>query len=348
MKRAVVEAPRELAIYDLPDPEPGPDDVLIRVAVALTCGTDLKLFRRGHPKFPFPRPLGHEFVGVVEAVGDTARDAAAERGIVPGAKIVSAPTGPCDACVYCELGHPNLCVDISETMVWGAFGGKLLLPRRVWSHNAYPVPDGLQDAEAAFLEPLSCCVYGASQLQIGGGVRTAVVIGAGPIGLLFARVLAIEGLEVIVLGRHGSRLDAARAMGITEVVDVDAADPVAAVRERTDGLGACIVVECTGRKDVWEMAPDLVRKAGQVLLFGGCPGGTKVEFDATRIHYDDLVLRGAFHYTPAAVKRSLELLASGKVRTEPLLSGRRTLAQLGETLAALERGEGVKYAITPD
>lgn len=347
MRQALLTGPRSLSLQQVPLPEAGADGVLMRVHLALTCGTDLKMFRRGHPKFPFPTPLGHEFVGEVVEVGDLVVEETRARGLVPGARIVSAPSGPCgDGCAYCRRGQFNLCETLTSTMVFGAFGEFLRLPPRIWRHNAFPVPDGLTEAEAAFLEPLACCVHGVSRLQL-EDAETAVVIGSGPIGLLFAKLLSLNGLKVTLVGRHASRLEAARQMGIMQVMDANRADPIETIRRQTGGLGVCLAVECTGRPEVWERSPELVRKGGEVMLFGGCPSGTRVSYCATRLHYDELTLRGAFHYTPTAVRQALDLLSSGKVKVTPLISGERPLDQLPDVFATLERGEGVKYIIRP-
>jgi L-iditol 2-dehydrogenase len=333
-------APGELACVERAVPEPGDGELLVRVHVALTCGTDLKLWQRGHPKIPFPAPLGHEWAGRVVAAGPGVV------GWAPGDRVVALPTAPCGDCAYCLRRLENLCAHLFEQPAFGAYGEFLLLPRQVVARHAFRIPDGLDDEMAAFLEPLACVAHGASRARLGG--RTVAVLGDGPIALLFVQVARLAGADRIVcIGRHANRLDVARAVGADLAVDATRTDFEAVVRETTDGLGADTVVECVGRPEAWVEALGLARKGGEVLFFGGCERGTRVPLDAERIHYDEVELRGAFHYTPDAARRAYEWLRDRRVRTEPLVSDRVGLDDVPAALERVRRREVLKVAVRP-
>lgn len=342
MRQGVVTAPGKLELRDVPVPEPAPGEIVARVDVALTCGTDLKIYRRGHPKFPLPTPVGHEFTGTVARVGE---------GVTrfrEGDPILAVPSGPCGACPPCRFGLENLCDAIGPpNLAVGAFADCIRIPAHVVRRNVFHRPKGLDLYHAALLEPLSCVVAGVARLDL---VRrhTVLVLGAGPIGLLFVALLKQRGVpRVVVLGKRLARLAAATAMGADAVIDLDATDdPVAAVRELAPG-GACTAVECVGRPSAWTLAMRCVRKGGEVLFYGGCPAGTEVAMDTRRVHYDALTLKGEFHFTPSDVRLSLDLILRGALPLHTLISGELPLARLPEAFSRLLEGNCLKLAIVP-
>lgn len=341
MKGHLLTAPGRIELRELPSPVPGPGEMVVRIAAALTCGTDLKAWRRGHPKIPFPSPFGHEFSGIVSAVGEGVR------AFSPGDPVMAVHSAPCGGCFYCRAGQENLCDSIMDSKVLGAFAEEILLPAHIVARNVFPKPESLSFEEAAFLEPLACVVHGARIQPLRAG-ETVLVVGAGPIGLLFLLLARARGARVIVAGRQPARLELARRLGADRTLDAAGEDVFARVAELTEGRGADQVIECTGLLDVWEATPRLVRKGGRILLFGGCPAGTRVAFDTGRLHYDEITLQGAFHFTPAAVAEARELLTEGAVDVSPLLSGRLPLEEVEKALHALHGGEGIKYAIVPE
>lgn len=342
MKVYTLIAPGVIECVEQPSPRPGPGELLIDIRAALTCGTDLKTYRRGHPKIPLPSPFGHEFSGTVAAVGQGVD------GFAPGDAVMAVHTAPCGECFYCRAGQENLCETIMDTKVLGAFAEQILLPAHIVARNVYPKPEALSFAEAAFLEPLACVVHGAltQPLRVG---ETLAILGAGPIGLLFLLLARARGVgRVAVVGRQAERLRLARELGADLVVDVERNHALPLVRELTEGRGADQVIECAGQPEVWEATLGLARKGGRVLLFGGCPAGSEVRFDTGRLHYDEIRLDGAFHFTPAAVAEARELLVSGVIKVSPLISGRYPLAELEQVLKRLLAGEGLKYALVRD
>ncbi len=342
MRQAVLTKPGSLELRELPRPDPAPGELVVRVELALTCGTDLKTYRRGHPKLPLPTPLGHEYTGTVAAVG------AGVTRFREGDPIVAAPSAPCGECGPCRRGLENLCDRIDgTTMAWGAFADYIRIPAHVVRRNVFPRPVGLDLRQAALLEPLACVVAGVERLDLVGR-DVALVVGAGPIGLLFAALLKRRGVpRVIVAGRRAARLDAARALGADEVIDLTAEPDLGPALRGRAPEGACTVVECVGTPDAWVSAVGVARKGGEVLLYGGCAAGTKVPIDAHRVHYDALTLKGAFHFTPTDVRQSLDLLVRRALPLERLVSETYPLDRIQAAFDALQGGETMKLAIVP-
>jgi L-iditol 2-dehydrogenase len=200
---------------------------------------------------------------------------------------------------------------------------------------------------AALVEPLACAVHGVEETDPQPG-ETVLVLGAGPLGLLLVRCAALAGARVLVVGRRENRLRAARELGAVDVLDERSdTDPVPWVRSHTGGRGADRVIEAVGQPAAWEQAIALVRKGGTVNLFGGCPAGTTISVDTSRLHYDALTLLGTFHHTPQTIRRALELLAEGKVPAELLIERRAQLDELPALLPELARGGGpLKVAVS--
>jgi L-iditol 2-dehydrogenase len=274
MRGHVLVRPGTIELRALPRPRPDPDGVVVRVRAALTCGTDLKAYLRGHPKFPMPTLFGHEFAGDLAELG------AEVRGLHEGDAVMAVPTAPCGACYHCDRDQENLCAQVMDTMVLGAYAEYIKLPGSIVRTNLYAKPPGLPYAEAALLEPLACVLHGLSQVRL-RPADTVVLIGAGAIALLYLLFLRARGhAPVVVAARSAARAEQAAALGA--VVLRTAADAARApVLELTHGRGADVVIECTGQVAVWELAPQLARRGGQVVLFGGCPTGRMVRFDPT-------------------------------------------------------------------
>jgi L-iditol 2-dehydrogenase len=341
MQAYVLQRPGVIELQHVPRPEPEPAGVVVRVRAALTCGTDLKAFVRGHPKFPMPTPFGHEFAGEVAAVGRGVR------GFREGDAVMTAPTAPCGACYYCRREQENLCPQVLGTMVLGAYAEYVRVPGHVVRTNMYHKPDGLPFAEAALLEPLACVLHGLGQVVVRPD-DTVVLIGAGAFALLHVLALRSRGVERVVVVTRGERRAAeARRLGADPVITGGVEHAVERVQALSEGRGADVVIECTGQVAVWERAPALARPGGQVVLFGGCPAGSFVHFDTGRLHYDEVRVVSPFHFTPRDVHAAYELLGDGAFPAAALLSGSYPLTELGTALTRLQRGEGAKYVILP-
>src|SRR5690242_12336286 len=209
MQAAFLEAPGRLVVRDMPEPEPGLGAVVIRVRTALTCGTDLKAYTRGHPKMPMPTRFGHEYAGEIVAVG------AGVTGWAVGEAVMGVQTGPCGACYWCARGQEELCATIMDRAVWGAYAEYLELPDFIVRQNLYRKPADLPFAEAALLEPLASVMRGQRALDLRPD-DTVLIIGAGPIGALHLIALRAAGVQAVhVSGRHAGRLALAAALGAT-------------------------------------------------------------------------------------------------------------------------------------
>ncbi|MFA5352645.1 MAG: zinc-binding dehydrogenase [Thermodesulfovibrionales bacterium] len=329
--------PGVLELREVSTPEPSEGEVLVKIRAALTCGTDLKAFHRGHPMIPMPGVFGHEFSGVVAAVGKGVE------GFREGDEVMAVHSAPCLDCPYCRKELYNLCERIMETKVLGGFAEYILLPAHIVGQNLFHKPPALGFEEAAFLEPLSCVVHGISSLPIKKGDRV-LIMGTGTIGLLHQTMAKLMGAEVIITGRKREKLETARSLGADWAVQAD--ELPEAIADLTNGLGADYIIECTGQLEVWESSPSYIRKGGTIVLFGGVKGGTSACFDTYRLHYHEITLRGSFHFTPADVKTAYHLLKE-TVHVSPLISGSYPLRDLPLALANLSQGKGLKYAIIP-
>ena len=327
---------------DVPTPEPGPGEVLVRIEAALTCGTDVKSYKRGHPTLfkTMPSPFGHEFAGEIEAVGEGVGDWR------PGMRVVAANSAPCNRCYYCKVGDQSMCEELE--FLNGAFAEYIVVPSRIVDQNLFEIPNGVEFSRAALLEPLACAVHGVVRTPIELG-DTVAVIGAGQIGLMFVRLATERGARVICVDKSPDRLAVARKLGAEETIEAaDGVDTIAAVREWTlEGRGTDVVIEAVGLPALWEQALQMVRKGGEVTLFGGAPSGTSIQVDTLLLHYSQITIRGIFHHTPHTVQTAFDLLRSGRVDPEPFISGVRPLEDIVAALESHGRQEGIKYEIRP-
>jgi L-iditol 2-dehydrogenase len=340
-RQAVLVEPGRIELREAVAPHPSPGELLIQIRCALSCGTDLKTFLRGHPMWKPPMAFGHEFSGTVAEAGEGVT------AFRPGDEIMAAPTAPCGTCFFCQHSQENLCDDAVGRMVHGAYADLLLLPAYVVATNTFHKPADLPFEEAALLEPLSCIVHAQAMARPDRG-ETAVVLGAGAFGVLHMLALKAAGLrEVVVVGRGANRLKWAAEMGADRVVDAQSVDAAAEIARLNGGFGPDLVIECTGHVEGWEDALARVRRGGRVVLFGGCPAGTAVSIDTRRMHYDNLTVMAPFHFRPRDVKRAYDLLKARTLRAGAIVNARMRLAELSEVFQMLERGAVLKCAVIP-
>lgn len=340
MKGVVYLSPGQIRYQEVETLMVGPGELLIRTRAALTCGTDVKTFRRGHHLMRPPMVFGHEFAGDVVEVG------VGVSGWVQGARLVAANSAPCGTCFFCRRGKENLCEDILFN--WGAFAEYVRVPARIVQCNVYEIPPRLQYEEAALLEPLACVVLGNEAADIAEGDTVVIAGGGGPIGLMHLQLARRSGAaQVVVIDLSESRLALARELGASHTVNPAHTDPLAAVKALTEGRGADVVIEAAGVPDVWSMALKLVRKGGTVVLFGGCPSGSEVLLDTDSVHYGELTIKGVFHHTPRTVARALELLSDGSVNASALITERLPLSDTQRALEMVIAGEAIKVALFP-
>jgi L-iditol 2-dehydrogenase len=336
---ATLVAPRRIELREEAVPHPPEGGIVVRVRASLTDGTDLKAYRRGHPKMPMPTRFGHEFTGDVAAAG------AGVDGLRAGDAVMCAHTAPCGRCFWCERDEEELCERLMPEMLLGAYADYVAVPARVVARNCFAKPADVTYAEAAFLEPLSCVVHSVASLAPRRGAQVAV-IGNGAFGILHALLLQREGALPVLIGRRAERSALARELGI-ETIEADVARGCDELRARTDGRGADAVVECTGSADVWERAPEFVRRGGTVSFFGGLPEGTRVSFAASRLHYDEVRLTSPFHFAPRDVRRAYDLIASHAFPLERLISRTYRLGEIASAFDDLDAGRGMKVLFEP-
>ena len=340
---AVLVEPGHIELQEERRALPQPGAILVRVRAALTDGTDLKTYRRGHPQMPFPTRFGHEFSGDVVAVGEDVQNFSV------GDAVMSTHTAPCGSCFWCKAEQEELCERVMPEMLLGAYAEYIEIPKRVVERNCFLKPPSLSYQEAAFLEPLSCVVHSVETLVFVGGkqsLRTAAIMGDGAFGVLHALVLRERGVRPLLIGRRAERLEVARAYGL-DPIDARMDDVPAVIRGRTDGRGADAVIECTGTQTAWEQAPAHVRRGGVVSLFGGLPSGSTVMFSAERLHYDEVRIISPFHFTPRAVRAAHDLLTSQRFDLLPLVTHTYPLTRISDVFRRLDAGEGMKACIEP-
>ena len=342
MQAAVLYGPSQVAVETLPVPDIGSGDVLVRVAAATTCGTDLKVYLQGrHARMLTPPSVfGHEFSGTVAAVGTQVQ------GFEPGMRVASNNSAPCERCYYCARGQPNLCDDL--VFINGAYAEYIAVPQRIVRANLLHLPDDLSFPVACIAEPLACVLH-CLDLAVFVAGDTVVVNGDGPSGLMLAAMARRRGARVILCGRAPQRLRVARQFGIEWLVNyAEVPDQVQAVRALTeDGRGVEVAIEAVGRPDVWETTTAMVRKGGQAIFYGGPPSGTSMHVDAPALHYDQITLQGVFHNTPAHVAQALEILADRTLPWASLLSTTLPLGRLPEAFELMMAREALKVVIVP-
>lgn len=343
MKAIRYYAPLDIRYEEVEVKEPNDNEVLVKIEAALTCGTDIKTFRRGHPVLikKTPSGFGHELAGTIVQTGKNVI------GFKPGDRVVAANSAPCGKCFYCKKQQYNLCENLD--LLNGAYAEYITIPARIVEKNLLKIPEGLSYEKAAFCEPLANVVHGVERTDIKPG-DTVGVFGIGPIGLMFARLAKLKGAKVIAAGRNPLKLQMAKEFSLAdEVIDLKKYQhPEKIFKSFTeDGRGLDVAVECVGLPEIWETMFSLVRKGGKVHLFGGCKSGTTVTLDTRRLHYDEVQIISVFHHTPQYFRQALSLIADGHVDVTKLITKKMHLSEAKEALLAHERGEAIKVLLTP-
>jgi len=321
MKAAVLYGKEDVRVEDIQSQPLKPGEVRIQIEAALTCGTDLKVFRRGyHAKMIVPPAVfGHELSGVVAEVHSP------ESTVKIGDRVVVANSAPCGECFHCRNQQENICDDL--LFLNGAYAESIVVPARIAQKNLLRLNGRTEFKDAALTEPLACVVQGIEDVKLRAG-QHILVLGAGPIGLMFVALAKHLGCTVTVAGRRAARLEAARKLGADHVIDI------------TDGNNL-ITIEAVGSPKVWEASVHLVRKGGTVNFFGGCPSGTTVTLDTTLIHYSDLTLLASFHHTPRTIRRALEFIEAGVIQAADFVDGECPLSQLPQLFKSMTEGNHV-------
>lgn len=339
MKAAILHGKEDVRVEEIAPRPLQPGELRVRIEAALTCGTDLKIFKRGyHAKILVPPAVfGHELAGVISEVAPltpvlspsggervTGRSGEATAWRV-GDRAVVANSAPCGECFHCRNHQENLCDDL--IFLNGAYAESIVVPARIAQKNTLRLKPETSFKDAALVEPLACVVRGVEDTPLAKG-QHVLVLGAGPIGLMFVALARNLGCDVTLAGRREPRLRAAQRLGASQVIDIgDGHSLVTKIRDATKARFDA-VIEATGKPEVWEAAVHLVRKGGTVNFFGGCPSGTSVTLDTTLIHYSDLTLRASFHHTPTTIRHALEFIEAGVVHAGDFVDGECPLSKL--------------------
>ena len=343
MKAIRYYAPKDIRYEEVNVQEPSENEVLVKVKAALTCGTDVKTFRRGHPVLikKTPSGFGHEFSGVIVKTGENVT------GFEPGDRVVAANSAPCGECFFCKKGEENLCENLE--LLNGAYAQYITIPKIITEKNLIKIPDSLPFELAAFTEPLSNVVHGISRTPVNKG-DTVGIIGIGPIGLMFCVLAKLKGARVIAMGRNPLKLKLAHEFAhADEVIDLkkypDPSDIILSMTEEKRGLD--VAIECVGLPEIWESMFKIVRRGGCVHLFGGCASGTSVNIDTKKLHYDEISVISVFHHTPKYFREALDLIIKGEIDVSKLITKRLPLKYAKRALEMQQNGEAVKVLLEP-
>ena len=344
MMAAVLYGREDLKVERVAIPTVGAEDLLVRVRVALTCGTDFKVWKQGyHARMIKPPSLfGHELAGEVVEAGEAVRDR-----FRPGMRVVAANSAPCNECFFCMKDRANLCEDLVFNN--GAYAEYTLIPGRILRENVMEIPQHLPFVDAALVEPLACVLRGIDETGVYPG-DTVVVIGCGPIGLKFTRILSARGIRVIAVGKRSSQMKAAERVGAAAAIDCSQTEnAIAEVRHLTHRqFGADAVIEAVGTPTTWQWALQMVRCGGTVNLFGGCPRGTRVEIESSLLHYSEITIKSSFHHTPRFIREALEAISRGEVSARDFVTGEIRLSELPDLFQHMKNRNGqLKVAVMP-
>jgi L-iditol 2-dehydrogenase len=342
MMAAVLYGKEHLQVEPVAVPTIDRGDILVRVKVALTCGTDVKVFRRGyHARMIVPPAVfGHELAGDVVAVGEDVK------AFSVGQRVVAANSAPCQECYFCRRGLENLCEDLLFNN--GAYAEYIRIPARIVERNTYLIPAHVDYRDAALVEPLACVMRGWEETAPRPG-DTVAIIGLGPIGLMFVKLAKLSGCRVVAIGQRRTQLERAAAVGADDLITAsEGLNAVKTARNLTHGRGVDIAIEAVGKPQTWEWAVNMVRRGGTVNFFGGCPNDSTVRLDTSLLHYSEITCKASFHHTPAYIRKALELVCAGHVAASFFVNREEPLANLLEVMRHLMSHNGhLKTAILP-
>lgn len=327
-------------VREIPEPQPGPGQVKIRIGAAGLCGTDLHILKDEFRSWP-PVVLGHEVAGEIVELGDGVQ------GLAPGMRVTSETYfSYCGKCRSCRAGHTNLCLERRSigSAVNGGFTSYLVVPAR----NIHELPATVDFRAGALTEPLACVVHATLTTPTIAPGDVAVIAGPGAIGLLTLQVVKAAGATAIMLGTDADehRLELAAQLGADAVINVQRADAAAVVRDLTiEGLGADVVYECSGAGPAAQQLLSLVRRHGRYVQIGLF--GKPVAWDLDQLVYKELTVTGTNASTPASWLRAIELMGSGKVRTDLLITHEFPVTEWDKGFATFEEKSGIKTIFVP-
>jgi L-iditol 2-dehydrogenase len=336
MRAAVCVGPNAIELRDWPIPAPGAGELLLRVRGCGLCGSDI--VKALGPRQPRPTVLGHEVVGEVVAAG------AGVSRFAPGERIVVAHHVPCFRCHYCLRGSPSMCRHFRRlNLDPGGFAEFVRVPADNARHAAFAIPAGMEDEAASFTEPLACCLRAVRRTGLGAG-DTALVVGLGSVGCLMAQAFSAAGASAIGWDVAPARRDLARSLGVPAPASAEAVE--ACLVELSEGRGADAVILTAGGAAVLPWAVARVRDGGAVHVFAGGPGES-LPLSLDTLYHRELTLSATYSSAPQDLARAFDLLTTGAVRVDGLITHRLPLEEVGRGVDLMRAQQAVKVYITP-
>jgi L-iditol 2-dehydrogenase len=326
-------------LADAPCPVLGPGDMLLEMKACGLCGTDLA--KLAHPQQSIGVRLGHEFAGIVRAVGSDVT------GFSPGDRVTAAHHVPCGTCWACRHGSESMCRQFKDTNVDPCgFAEFIRLPRLHVETVVFRLPDWLTYEEASFTEPLACAVRAVERSHLLPGDRIAVV-GAGGMGLLIAQAILARGADALVLDVSEARLSLARELGIRTAANPAVSGIGRILTELTGGVGVDGVILTVVNGTLLEEAQCALRPGGRINVFAGAADGPRLTLDFVDLYHRELTVSSTYSSTPASMTEAFSLLAGRRVQVAPLISHRLPLEAFDEGVRLQRAGEATKVIYHP-
>jgi L-iditol 2-dehydrogenase len=343
MKAALLKAPGHLVVTEVPDPECLVKGLLVKVEACSICTTDVKMFMHGQRDLVCPRILGHEMAGVV--VETRADNASFKRGD----RVQIAPGLSCGKCPACQQGVTNQCeaIGIFGFTHHGGFAQYLAVPpESIASGGVNLIPGGLTFEEATFAEPLACCLNGQERVHL-SSKDAVLILGAGPIGCLHTLLARARGARQILLAEKcPQRLMMATAARSSRLINTSKENIERVVKEETEGRGVDVIVLACPESALEYSVLKLLAPRGRVCFFSGLPlEKGQVQFDANLLHYREIALTGAYGCTADQNRIALELMASGQVNVNWLITKRIPLEEIHTGIDYAARHCGMKVVV---
>lgn len=333
----------DVRVEDIPIPECGIDEILVKVDACAVCGSDMKAAVSGNVRIKPPRTMGHEFTGIIAEVGLHVS------GYTVGERVVMATSISCGTCCYCKRGLNNLCLDLSP-MGFGYDGGMaeyVLIPSRaIRNGHLVKTPLSLAPNVAALAEPVSCAVNSIDQCQVKEG-DTVLVIGAGPMGILNGIMAQAYGASKVIMAElNDERLRQCAPFGFYRLINPAKEDLASYIMKETDACGADVVVVAAPAAAPQEQALSLVRKQGTVMLFASLPvGKSMLNIDSRLIHYNELRVLGSSDSTPEHVAKAVAILADPSFPADRLVTHVLPFEEIQQAFDLMRSGASLRVVL---
>ncbi len=341
MKRWLFYAPLDIRLTEVALPPLGSDEVRVKIRASLTGGTDLKTWKRGHPKLirEIPSAFGYEFAGeVIES---------RNKRFQIGDRVVAGNTCPCFNCFFCRRTEYSQCINLE--FLNGSFGEEIIIPANIANHNLYKIQSETEFELAAMTQTLAVVQHGYQKSQIQDS-QVVLVYGLGPIGQSFIKLLRYRhsDLFIIAVGRKEFKLNLAKINGANLVINTATQNLRDEILSLTEGYGVDRIIEATGQINIWQNSLELIRAGGLINYFGGTPLDTKLELNPYQIHYQEVTITGSFHHRPQDILEALKLIESNHIDLRNLISATMPLTALPQALEAMDQGDVLKICIKTD